>query len=1307
MKLKTKTVRRLLLVAGVVAALSGTAFTLVVVRHWSKERTNAALRADGMAAVERGEYFVGLQKTGAYLTRTRDRSTQDPEVRLAYARARANVEEPDGTHLRDSIGFYRGYLALRPDDRDVRQEMMDVALRAGMFPEALDAARKLRPEDLSKATLADLPALRAESQALYQTNVRNQPLLNVLDRIAALDPLDLDSNIVRLDVLFQGGDRTAARRYADQLLEAPPDDPRALMIAALSRLQLGTGEDVAIARQQLAKAAGLDGAARRVRPVTWPDATSVLRMVEALDAVGLFAHTTQLLRDSIDAFDNLDLRRDLARRLWQDGALKEVVDRFGTIDPTDPRSDSVMLGLVALSKQGLGDAAGHKAALDALAARTEGDPRARAWTPVLRFSGGERGPSTPEAVDQLRAGIRAFAGEPVTHMALGDALANLGRLEEARAAWRAATEARDPIGRLVARGWATPYLRIAETLLAENRAVEAAQAATQAMSLAPSKVIVNVVFFEAQTARLLVNSADGPTPQALLERLEEADAALAAINDPAAAAMRERLTPSRVVYLARLGRSDEAKSVLRAALERAEKLDQNAVRRLAAISQSEGLGLEGEAMRRAEQAFGSTAEVVFARAGELAAAGRTAEGRALLEEAIRSRPDEPSFRIALARFLEGRDNPASIRAWEDVLGRYSSDPFVLRSLLGSAVATSDRALTDRAIAEYQKSIGRDGGEDVIVRVARARTLLLNNPGRAERDRAVGILNDVVQSHPTLVEPRRLLASALALSDPGRGIDADIPRAISQLAAALGTDPRSPDLLLELGRLEQARGEFERARDYLTRLADDRTVDPSFRTAAAVLLVAQGDHEPQARAALEDVARVLGERTPAATWVALGEIHRAMRRQDDARAAYSRAMEVATDSQSLFSVARFFASINDAQATQRAVDRIAQVDGRPWVTALARAQLAAERGDHTSAVTQFEDAVRATPDAADLWRQYAGYLLGRNDAAAAREVAERGLRSVPEDRTLVLVREQARMMLSPDTDPELTPLIASLAGQPGQERTVEMLRAIEAARVRGELNTVDQLNQLVNRYPGSVPLMMFAARKMLPLDGSASALMADRAMKAAPQDPQAARLAAEINLALGRWQDTLAAAQEWRRRDRSLSAEPDLAMAEALLNLNQLGRAIEVLQPHVQAAVASPRDPLMLGILNTYARALVLSNREADARALLRPIAQQHAAVRTFVWLNQATRFVPSHDVAARWIDELLPMVPPKEIDENLLTVNGLLIMADRFPEHTATIKARASAILETLSADSATATGPVFEAIGIIRHRPRAAPPGR
>src|SRR5262245_32115747 len=110
MAARTKTRRRLRILGFTLLALAITAAGAYTIRKQQIARNVLALRAEGYAALEAGDYFNAMHKIGPYVQRNRT----DTEALLKYAQARQNVPAPNGKNISDAMSLYRQLLELDP-----------------------------------------------------------------------------------------------------------------------------------------------------------------------------------------------------------------------------------------------------------------------------------------------------------------------------------------------------------------------------------------------------------------------------------------------------------------------------------------------------------------------------------------------------------------------------------------------------------------------------------------------------------------------------------------------------------------------------------------------------------------------------------------------------------------------------------------------------------------------------------------------------------------------------------------------------------------------------------------------------------------------------------------------------------------------------------------------------------------------------------------------------------------------------------------------------------------------------------------
>jgi len=1320
MRLKDR--RRLTLAAVAIVVLAAGLFSAFVVRGWQVKRQTGEYLAQALSAFKAGDYYSALGDSAQFIRRVPKDDPRLADALLTYAESRRNVAEADGHNLRDAKSFYEQYLARRPDDLAVQQTLLELYNQCGYSVEARDLAVKMLGIDIARASAgpdgettaaiqralagvqaAQVPVLRAGAEALLANKELGNPLLDaMLQRLLQLAPLDLHANVHRINFLVQSDRKAEARALGAALIQAHPEDPRACMVAAVSLQVNATPADHAEAMKLLSRAAGVDpGTAERLATPSYADAELAGHLVSILDGYGAFDHSLAVLEDGAERLGDPVVRAQLFRRLWQEDNNAAIEQRAAGLDPASPAVRADTLGFRALSLMRVGRFADGLKIAAVLEGRS-GDYLASAWSKVIPLYDASKPPKPSAAVAVLQAAVKATnRREPVFLELLGEAQASLGLNEDARKSW--AEAAASPS----ASSWPTPWIRTAETFLAEGRPEDAAAAATSAMRISPGRVLVNIVWFEAQAARLQRGSTGDPGPAAVLEKLNIVERSLLSMpRSTATEAMLDRLLPSKVVLLVHSGRKEEAIAAASAAMGSSPPPRVETLQRLAAISIKEQLGFEARCLDLAEQSSGATLPVEFTRAMELAAKGQAKEGLARLVRAAAANPGDPAGAIAVARFKERSGDSTALAAWTELGSRFPDNLAAQQAILGSAAAAADRTFVEATIDRYAAILGGSGAgaDDALAQTARARALLYGSPTKADRDRAVGILAAVVSRNPSNIEAKLILASALSLSDPAKGVTPDLPRATSQLLDASTLDPRSVSIAIDLARLYQAQREFARAREILNRVATDTGVAADFRSAAAELLIAQGETAPVAIKTLEEVASAKGQGTPSGLLVLLAECYLSQRQDGPAAATYARLAEGAADSpDSIYMTARHFALLGDDAKSAQVLSRLDSLPLDPGAKDFVLARLLADQG-RADAAARFEAAVAAAPSRAELWREFAFFQIRRGELSEAARVADRAVAALPNDGSLAALRTQVRTLAAGDPDPDVAELLrAILVGSPRTaERVAEFSQAIRESKLRGEFATADGLSRLADRFAGEGPFELFIARRMAALDQERAAAIAGRALSGNPGDPGVAKGAAEVFMALGRYSDLLGAATAWRQRDISRGVEPDIAVAEAQLRLGRFDDGLRTLSPRlgdaVKAVSAKSGDVLAPRVINIYTRLLVGKGDLDAARRLIEPLLPVSRDLRIFA-LDIAASEMPSTEDAIKWIELVRSTISPTSIDERLIASTSYAVLEQRMPRDSAKLLGLSITMLKEMSESPDTALPVVFEMLGKLYHR--------
>ena len=536
----------------------------------------------------------------------------------------------------------------------------------------------------------------------------------------------------------------------------------------------------------------------------------------------------------------------------------------------------------------------------------------------------------------------------------------------------------------------------------------------------------------------------------------------------------------------------------------------------------------------------------------LYALGRFQEARQAYAHAVELNGDIARARLGLARTLlvmhryPGAD--AQLAAVESV-HRGLAEVLLLKALsaLGQGALTQAAADAAQLAAAFPAS-----PRAMLVKG----TVALRQSRYAE---ATASLELAVAKAPGSIHARELLARAQLATGGARD-------AIRTLVPAQRADPFNREVLTLLGQAYLASGNAARANALLARAM--KTVSgpqaARMRTGLALQMLALGDVEgaraERAKARVENPGGNEGAmldaflalqagRTSEATELA-GQLARgtagkpaaiALNLQgiafetagdlERARATYEAARKQAPDYlYSTFNLARLEARAGRT-ARARALYRDLSAEGANPEASIALANLAYEAGDAGAARQELEAARGKHPDHIGLRLALVRLDLDQGRAEAARALAEDTLGLAPHNPNVVRLTVASRERTGAATD-GLALLEQAVREAPGNA----MLTGLVTARryARGERKEARRaLAAYVTAGRRQPAALAEAARMALSgQDGEEAARLVSRALKAAPGDPVPILLAADIDVAAGRYHDAV-------RRYRSLlDRDPD-------------------------------------------------------------------------------------------------------------------------------------------------------------------------
>lgn len=1196
MKIRPKTVRRLLILFGVMLVIAGGLFGAFEAMQARNAAVLARLRKQAMAAYSAGDYPTSVNLLGQYIAKAHAQD-RDADALYAYGKSRVNVEMPRLRHIIEGISAYQAYLELRPKDDKARHELLALYATASYNAEAIKLA-----DALLAANPMDVDALDVKAWALInQRNYKNA--LEVCRKVNQIAPLNVRGQFRTVQLLhLSGAADDAVIAHAEQLRQAHKGDPRFELLLAYADLQTHQ-ED--LARKWLSSAASH----------VPPDASFVVNLVRLLESAGLFSDCDAFIRRSADVLADPPVQRLLAQRLWEDRKFSELADRFKDLDPNKPASDSVLLGYRALALEVLGKRADAQPLIDALARRSapssaRADAAAGAWAAALRAQYAVPPLPAPELVSQLRQALGRQPASPLLHQMLGEALIQTGEVELALEQFAQSCA--------LAPSWATPWVLRSRTYAGTGRPAEALDAAQEAVRRAPQR-------YDAQTALILAAFATDTQAGAtegyarLLPRLE----ALHAVHDP--------LTwPIYVTVLARMGDNAKALALANEALAARPPLPVDALLRLGQACDYEKIAL-GDAFRKtAQDTYGPTPQIALAQAEALLERGESAEGLADLLQHAKGHEKELPWRLALARYREAAHAPEALRDWIALGDAYPENLEVQQAILRAPSRTGDRAFWQRTI-DRLKAIS--GEEALTWRIAQGQWLLSGTPSDRDCAQAVNLLTRITRAAPTLAEPHRLLAQAMEHLHNSAG-------AISELTAAADDKPGDPLITGELVRLLIADHRSADALAYLDKLAQNPKLTLEARQALARTYVSLG-HDDKAVALLQ-AGDARGAAAAERDWI-LARLYRRDGKIEQAARLYKSLVHSAITDPALWAEgAEFFASQKDMTTAQLFLSRLSKLTLGPGVAERMLGEFAEQWLSESDARQHFQAATRAAPKDASAWLALSGFELRHGQYADAAKDAAAGLMGVPNNAPLRAMHESAVKFATLRDAAQLQPVAELLSHSPSDAGGVAMLvAAVDAQGAHLPMEaTARKIEDVAAQYPSELFLQTQAVRMDLRAGRSRQAAeLARRAAQTNPDSPEPHRLLTSMYAEAREWDNAREEALMWRQRTSEQPYGADLTLAQIYLQQprTDAAGALRVLAPYVAEKDAAQERPAAVQL---EAKALVLEGRASDAADLLKPLLPQAAMWRT-TWLNLAAR-LGSADAATQWIRQAIPYIPHPE-----------------------------------------------------------------
>jgi len=1193
---------------------------------WWRHRLNLAEaqiqqeKVDGMAAYAAGDYQTAINDLNAYVIKHKT----DPEALRAFGISRSKVPTIDGGYIQQAIQIMRKYASLVPDNLDAQEQLLEMQVNVGAYASsAVDLANDIlrnHPNDL--AALQALVTINARDRKFQDADVAAQ-------KYVQLNPADLGMQWTILQLMHQLGKPPAEiHGHADALMAKYPNDPRFLLVKAWSYYYGQAADetpqqsvaDMEQARQLILQAAQQDP----------PDAQFASKLVFSLDQSREFGRSLDVLTRAVAKLNDPDLNVILVRRLWQSRKFEAALARLQNLDVDAPQTNVDLIAFKALCLFAMDKSSQAQPLIDRLAARGAGTPpvdrAAYAWAVALEtlLKGTALDPKAQLA--QYQDAATTNPANAIVQAMLGDAYNEVGEFELALQAWRLASK--------LAPTWTEPYVRIAMTLAHQGKGAsdEAARASDLALLTNAeggdkltkyNNFNAIVAHLEVMYARLDANSSSAQVND-LLQQVAQVQGEVP--GEPST-------LPIYVALLVRADQRDKAIDLINTALKQSPHEGGDTLfLRLAEVSKTEKLGLEDSIYATIQKEYGLTPALAYTRATSLYNDGHAAEGlQILLDGKAKVAANAQTWDRAICQYREMSHDPEAAKAWEALGDAYPNDLAVQSAIVSTEEsAWSDHPFMDRTIKRLRDLTGEQA---TAWKIARARLLLMDAKSDQGVSAAIVLLDEVIKLSPQEYQPHELLAMAYERVHNNAAAIAEWRQAVAL----------QPDLALanyNLLRMLQADGKTDEAKGVFDKLASLPHIPPAMAVDAARMIAADGDNQ-RAEAILtthgEGTSQTLRDAT-------LAKIYRREGRTSDAAALYFKLLTAPNlDTATIREAAEFFGSQHDLVTARQWLDRLNANSLSPAQRALVQADFEENYGDSQTAATLYEDAVKAAGDDPAAALAQIGFFIRSQQWGAARHATDAALTRWPNNAALANLKTAQDIFAASNDAKRLQPLLLAISLDPTNDAGDQTLRVVADAATASPADTVSSLQGLLAKYPNFEPLYSLTIARLLAMGRSDDALsLAATLMSRFAQSATAAATATDAYVMAGDWTDAVVAAREWRLRDPNHPVTADRLIATADLFLDQPRDAVDRLTPYVNDAKAYPEANHDLLLL--YAQALIRAGNEADAAALLQPLADSSAAWRAD-WLKIAAFAHSDGPSAAAWIEQIRPRLDPSSMGD--------------------------------------------------------------
>jgi predicted Zn-dependent protease len=1220
MSLKAQARKRLLILLGIVLLIGAGGGGAFYYRNQRMQQRYADIYRRGMQAVADGNDAAVVNFLGQYLRRF----PSNVQALRLYAKSRPKVPEPNGQHLLDTANVLHHLLQIDPSNVDDWRQLMKLYSEAHMNTEANEAA-----QELLNLVPNDGEALGMQASVLVQLHDYKTAEQKARIRLAKA-PDDWTTQINRILALSQLQQFDAIQVVIDAM-DKYPHEQGALLVQAIGYLALNDHDNTKN-YSDLAYAKLMDAA-----KLPCKELTVAFLLVRHLDGIGEHDASLGVIKNVVASTNDVNARRVLVGRYWEDGDLKDVVaicaaptsQPTATTDADNILSDTETLGMYADALRRLHNDSAAAAARAQLTAR-QADPvdglLATAWNLV------EMTPSHPtqDEAKALRAACaqasQHYPRDPYLLYFQGAAYAATGDNGQACALWKKSADQ--------SLTWSLPLIEEARTLVQEGRLPLAEDPALRAYFR--SKYSIDVAILNATISYRLWESR-GKDPQLvkkisnLIDEIQASDpgeeltlimriSLLAETGKTADAIYNLRAILQRrqsISAICMLGLTDDAIDKLRAILQ--PPVTASCLLRLADVSTQWKLGLENECLKTLEDHYGRSPESAYAIAMNDWSNQRGDEGLKLLKDAANSAKGDQAvqYQLALVDYLEASGNPTAAAQWVILGDAYPNDPSVQRGALGSQLTYGNKDFFQRTIERAHTLFGDDATN---WKLAQARWDLQYGGSTSTTD-AVAKLQDVLQADPDSLQGHLLMATAKS-----RG--GDIAAATSEIQKAQKLDPNSPAIALDMARLLQNGGSFEEAEKELDAVKDNATPDQQMQTAA--LYDTQGDVNQALKIVESLAARPDASRT---VKLYLASLYAKTKQFDKAQSICDELMKT-PDPQVIVEAAELDMFQRRPAEANKVLSRLNDLNLPPGQVEQAMGDFRYIFGQLAEAQDFYQKATQKSPNNALCWLSLMDTQCLMGNPAAAIATAKDALTHVPDNQQILAVLKQGdNMTRIGDGETQKRLLSAWVkAPRPDGPAGVTLSKLAELVSGNDSADEVLQgLQKLSQDEPGFLPAQTALIEAQLRLGRSEDAVQsATRAVAAFPNETQPVELAVAALQSLNRWEEALQMAQTWRNRLIGDTLNVDMKIAEIDLHLHQADQAIAAVQPHVGAPFVTADQNWKLLLIK--AQALVVQAKPADAVQLLWTPAQASTS-NEIDWMHFVINVLPA-DQADPWLHKM-------------------------------------------------------------------------